>query len=238
MHTCPKCGAAIAVESAAECPRCRVVFAKLHAHDVPDAVAPVEPRLLRVADAAPSAAQQAAGVERVARFVTLAVLAIWSVSLARVGITANAGESFLHMPDLVFHEAGHMIFGFFGRFIAVLGGSLFQCLVPLICAVAFLRHRNAFAAALCVWWFGQNLLDLAPYIADARALRVVLIGGHTGAEVEGHDWEYLLTQLGWLQRDVALGLASYRLGLVTMAGSLLWGFIAARRAGAARPRQP
>ena len=96
-----------------------------------------------------------------------------------------------------------MIFGFFGRFITVLGGRLFQCLVPIICAVAFVRQKNLFASALCAWWAGENLLDLAPYIADARALQLALLGGHTGAEVEGHDWEYILTQLGWLHRDVA-----------------------------------
>lgn len=36
---------------------------------------------------------------------------------------------------------------------------------------------------------GQSLTDVAPYINDARALQLVLLGGRTGAEVEGHDWE-------------------------------------------------
>ena len=67
----------------------------------------------------------------------------------------------------------------------------------MIAAVAFVRQEEQlFGAAICAWWAGQNLVDLAPYIADARALRLVLLGGRTGAEVEGHDWEYLLTQLG------------------------------------------
>jgi hypothetical protein len=226
MDACPKCGAAIAVESAVECPRCGVVFAKLH---VPDTAPAGEPAAVPgpIVDVASSAARQASNIVRIARFVTLAALAIWSVSLARPGITPNAGDSFLHLPNLVFHEAGHVIFGFFGRFMTVLGGSLFQCLVPVICAIAFLRQRNPFAAALCVWWAGENLLDVAPYIADARALQLVLIGGHTGAEVEGHDWEYILTELGWMQRDITLGLTAYRLGLVTMAGALVWGAVAA-----------
>jgi hypothetical protein len=45
---------------------------------------------------------------------------------------------------------------------------------------------------------GQSLMDLAPYVADARALRLPLLGGRTGAEVEGHDW-------GALTMLVALG---------------------------------
>ena len=116
-------------------------------------------------------------------------------------------DSVLHLPNLIFHEAGHVLFSPFGRFMTVLGGSLFQVLVPVVCAIAFLRQKDAFAAAVCTWWAGQNLLDLAPYIADARALQLVLLGGHTGAEVEGHDWEYLLTALGWMQHDRTLGLA-------------------------------
>ena len=60
---------------------------------------------------------------------------------------------------------------------------------------------------------------------DARALELVLLGGRTGAEVEGHDWEYILTQLGWLHLDRTLGLAAWRTGLVMMFGALLWGAI-------------
>ena len=32
------------------------------------------------------------------------------------------------------------------------------------------------------------LVDLAPYVADTHALQLVLLRGHTGAEVEGRDW--------------------------------------------------
>lgn len=72
-------------------------------------------------------------------------------------------------------------------------------------AVVQLKQRDQFGAAVCTWWAGQNLLDVAPYIADARALQLALLGGKTGAEVEGTYWEYLLTQMGWLRFDRALG---------------------------------
>lgn len=141
---------------------------------------------------------------------------------------AGVMDSVLHLPDLVFHEAGHVIFSPFGRFLSVLGGSLFQVALPAVIAVAFLRQDDAFGASVCLWWAGQNLLDLAPYIADARALQLVLLGGHTGAEVEGHDWEYLLTTLGWMRHDRTLGLAAHRLGLAIMAGAIVWGAVALR----------
>jgi hypothetical protein len=122
-----------------------------------------------------------------------------------------------------------VILGLFGRFVSVLGGSLFQFALPLGLAAAFLRQGDRFGAAVCAWWAGQNLLDVAPYIADARALQLVLLGGSTGAEVEGHDWEYLLTQLGWLHLDRTLGLAAHRIGLGMMMAALVWGAASVRR---------
>jgi hypothetical protein len=145
-------------------------------------------------------------------------------------LAVRVADSVLHLPNLVFHEAGHVILGIFGRFVGVLGGSLFQFAVPLILAGAFLRQGDGFAAAVCTWWAGQNLVDVAPYIADARALQLVLLGGQTGAEVEGHDWEYLLTQLNLLHRDRVLGLAAHWVGLAVMAGALLWACLSLPRA--------
>jgi hypothetical protein len=157
----------------------------------------------------------------VARGAMLSGLTIWTWQFAAA--PAGAMQSILHLPNLVFHEAGHVLFGFFGRFMTVLGGSLFQFALPLGLAAAFLRQGDRFGAAVCTWWAGENLLDLAPYIADARALQLVLLGGRTGAEVEGHDWEYLLAALGWLRFDRTLGLWTHRLGLLMMIGALGWG---------------
>src|SRR5512140_622455 len=109
------------------------------------------------------------------------------------------GSSFLHTISIPFHEAGHVLFAPFGDLISVAGGSLAQVLVPAACAIAFLTTSvDPFGAAVCAWWTGENLLDVAVYVDDARSLNLVLIGGHTGAEVEGHDWERLLQSIGAL----------------------------------------
>jgi len=128
------------------------------------------------------------------------------------------------MVHLPFHEAGHVLLAPFGRFLSVLGGSLFQVAIPLVCGAVFLlKNRDPYAAAVTLWWAGQSLMDLAPYIADARALRLPLLGGRTGAEVEGHDWEYLLGALGFMSQDVTLGKLSFALGALTMLAALGWG---------------
>jgi len=160
-----------------------------------------------------------------ARAVLLAGLAIWTLAFMRHGLDAGyLMGSFLHLVHLPFHEAGHVLLSPFGRFLSVLGGSLFQVAIPLACGAVFLiKNRDEFAAAVTLWWAGQSLMDLAPYIADARALQLPLLGGRTGAEVEGHDWEYLLGAMGLLNSDVTLGRLSFFLGALAMLGALGWG---------------
>jgi hypothetical protein len=200
------------------------VFSKLERRAALTAAGTIAPEIA-LPPSIPSRSAAASGHLRIARGLVLAGLVIWTWSIATAGPGQEEQTSILHYPNLVFHEAGHVIFSVFGRFMTVLGGSLLQCLVPVILAVAFLRKHNQFGAVVCAWWAGQNLVDVSPYIADARALQLVLIGGRTGAEVEGHDWEYILTQLGWLHRDVALGLATRRVGLAMMAAAIVWGAV-------------
>ena len=155
-----------------------------------------------------------------ARIALVAGLTYWTWQFAFTPLGEDAMDAFIHLPNLVFHEAGHLIFSPLGRFMSVLGGSLMQALIPVVAAIAFIRQEQAFGAAICVWWAGQNLVDLAPYIADARALQLVLLGGRTGAEVEGHDWEFILTRLRLLHRDQAIGRGAHVFGTAIMIGAL------------------
>ena len=59
--------------------------------------------------------------------------------------TNEIGESFMHRVNLVFHEAGHMIFMPFGRFIMILGGTLGQLIMPLVVMFALvIKNRDNF----------------------------------------------------------------------------------------------
>jgi hypothetical protein len=140
------------------------------------------------------------------------------------------GASFLHSINLPFHEAGHIIFSPFGEFMTTLGGSLTQVLVPVICGIAFLTTSpNPFGAAVMGWWAGENFLDVAIYINDARALQLTLIGGHTGAEVEGHDWEHILTMTNSLHLDHRIANIAQVTGALLMAVCLVWALAIALR---------
>jgi hypothetical protein len=154
-------------------------------------------------------------------------LSIWTISLLRAPLHALGG-SFLHLVNLVFHEAGHVVSAPFGSFMMSLGGSLLQVIVPLVCACALLfQHDDRFGASVCVWWAGESLIDLAPYIDDARSLRLMLLGG-PAAEVEGHDWEAILMALGWLHLDHTIASGAWYLGAAMMAGALVYSFFLLR----------
>ena len=158
---------------------------------------------------------------RVARGALLLVLTWWTIGFVVHPLDGPyVGGSFLHLVNLPFHEAGHVLFAPFGSFLMSLGGSLLQVLIPFVCAVSFARREDRFSTCVCAWWAGQSLVDLAPYIADARALQLVLLGGFTGAEVEGHDWEAILMRLGLLRYDRTLGLAAHWLGSLIMTGAI------------------
>jgi hypothetical protein len=223
MTECPKCGAAIAA-GAADCSNCGIVFDKFErrvAAAAPDYEPPV-PVVTPVTIQPPGDGleEPVSSVVWWARAVGLLILAWLTWRFGRVALARGGTIAFLDLPNLIFHEAGHFVFAPFGRFMTVLGGSLLQIVIPLIVAGAFVRERQLFNACLCTWWAGQNMLDVAVYMADARSLSLVLLGGKTGAEVEGHDWEYLLTALGVIHRDRLIGWWMHSLGVLVMLASI------------------
>lgn len=138
--------------------------------------------------------------------------------------TNYTGESVLHLINLPFHEAGHLIFMPFGRFMMFFGGSLGQVVMPMVCLGTFLvKTRDPFGASVALWWTGQNFMDIAPYINDARAMDLILLGGVTGKETDGHDWNNILTMLGLLEWDHGLAQLAYNFGIVLMLVSFAWG---------------
>ncbi len=142
-----------------------------------------------------------------------------------VGGYPPISDSFMHDVNLVFHEAGHVIFWPFGRFMTVLGGTLNQWLIPFVVLCAFLlQTRDTFGATIGLWWLSQSFMDAAPYINDARAGRLILLGGTTGRDRPGyHDWDNILGDLGWLEYDHAIAGMVNAIGVILMLLSFLWG---------------
>jgi len=134
--------------------------------------------------------------------------------------------------DLAIHEFGHMLFmpfgiQFLGNTMMILGGSLTQVAFPLIFFGYFLRkhddapRRDVFAAMVCLWWSGINLLSVAIYCADSRAGQLMLIDGSTGQESDGHDWNNLLTRWGLLEHDTVIARWMRAIAFVVCVGSIV-----------------
>lgn len=132
----------------------------------------------------------------------------------------------LHHVNLPFHEAGHWIFRPFPRVIVSLGGTLNQLLMPLICAVAILvTKKDPFGASVAVWWMFENLVDCAPYVADAGIGEAPLLGGNFGktAPFGVHDWQYILTKWGVINYDQTIARGVYWTGIIGMVAAIAWG---------------
>lgn len=122
----------------------------------------------------------------------------------------------LDSVDLAIHETGHLVFGAFGEFLQVLGGSIFQLAVPIVFVAYFWRRQDRFAASVVLFWVAQNLWNIARYAGDARARQLPLVGGGE------HDWTYLLLMLGWLQHDQLVSGVFRFIGISVFAASV-WG---------------
>jgi hypothetical protein len=232
---CPKCGFA-QTDHNVECLKCGVIFDKyLKLQDNKPSLTSVETQ--PAADPAevfefiknlffyvkPEANPLIFG----GRVLVFIIIFIWGLKFILSPLESHyVMDSFWHLVNLPFHEAGHIFFRPLGRFMTSLGGSLGQLLMPLICLVVFLlKTRDTFAAAFALWWFGENFMDLAPYINDARSLTLPLLGGNTGrtSPYGFHDWEFILHKSGLSNYDHTLAHMADKLGMILMICALVWG---------------
>ncbi len=160
------------------------------------------------------------------RIAALALFAAWSLWIWRdMDIpTGEAGSYFLHIVLTPFHEAGHYaIFRWFGQFIMILGGTLGQHLMPIVVGGALLvQRRDPFGAAIFFWLLGFSVADMGVYMFDAFDPKLQLLGGGTGAESDGHDWQNLFGDLGLLRQARGIGIFFGWLGRAMMLAGLAW----------------
>lgn len=124
--------------------------------------------------------------------------------------------------NLAIHEGGHLLFMWFGNdFLTVAGGTILQCVCPIVTGIMFYKQRDFFAIAVACFWLGTNFAHIAPYAADARAQLLPLVSPFQGAP--GHDWNYLLGTLGLLGQDRVIGGAFQVAGVLTMGAGFLGG---------------
>jgi hypothetical protein len=128
---------------------------------------------------------------------------------------------FIDLANLVVHEGGHLLFGWFGPTLGLWGGTILQWLVPLLLAAYFFSQRQATAFAFCTFFFFENWLYTATYMADARAMVLPLVTAGDSDYIE-HDWHTIFSGLGVLQYDAKIAAVISFLGWCGMLATVAW----------------
>lgn len=202
MEVCPKCG--FQQQENIECMKCGIVFAKFDADRSGSGHITTGTTLADDPDTTDR------WIRRTGKF---AIVGLMSFFFFYMVIRRNAW-CFLDYVNLPFHEFGHIIFGPFGETMHFLGGTISQLMWPLILIIYFLRRKELLSASFCLFWFGENFLNISKYVADARAMVLPLVGGGI------HDWNVILSKWGLLKYDHSIATTVSVIGSILMTASI------------------
>jgi hypothetical protein len=139
---------------------------------------------------------------------------VWIIYLLKT--TPSGWVRIIDDANLVFHEAGHPIFGVLGSTVGLYGGTLGQLAIPGGIAATFWARREAVGCAVMGFWFFENFLNIARYMADARAQVLPLVGGGE------HDWAQIFGRWGVLSSDTAIAGGVAGVGWLGMVSVWCW----------------
>jgi hypothetical protein len=128
---------------------------------------------------------------------------------------------FIDSANLVVHEGGHNLFAWFGATLCLWGGTLLQWLVPFLLAVYFFTQRQTTGFIFCAFFFFENWLYTATYMADARAMDLPLVTTGDPDFVE-HDFHAIFSSLGVLDHDTQIAAVVRLLGWCGMLACVAW----------------
>jgi hypothetical protein len=128
---------------------------------------------------------------------------------------------FVDNANLVVHEGGHLLFGWAGATLGLWGGTILQWFVPFVLAAYFFAQRHIAGFSFSLFFFFENWLYTAGYMADARVMNLPLVTVGDPEFVE-HDWHAIFTSLGLLNYDTTIAAMVTFLGWCGMVGVALW----------------
>src|SRR5260370_5725852 len=137
---------------------------------------------------------------------------------------ALLGGHLFQWLDLVFipiHEGGHLLFRMFGEWIMVAGGTFLQLFVPFALAVSFAFRRQVPGTAFCAFFFFEQFLPIAIYMAHDRSQDLPLLTVVDSEDVI-HDWFYLFSHAGLLEHDIQIATVFRITGWLGMLATVVW----------------
>ncbi|MGC1645174.1 MAG: hypothetical protein WA741_05040 [Candidatus Sulfotelmatobacter sp.] len=146
---------------------------------------------------------------------------IFYVLFITYAFSAHGGYLFIDNANLIVHEGGHNLFGWFGPTLGLWGGTLLQWLVPFLLAAYFFTERQTTGFVFCTFFFFENWLYTATYMADARAQVLPLVTTGDPDFVE-HDFHAIFTRLGVLDHDTQIAAVVRVLGWLGMILITAW----------------
>ena len=156
----------------------------------------------------------------VSRYAVAAWL-VFYVGFLAYAFSKHGDFLFIDLANLVVHEGGHLLFGWFGSTLGLWGGTILQWLVPLLLAAYFFTQRQTTAFAFSAFFFFENWLYTATYMADARAMVLPLVTAGDSDFIE-HDWHTIFSSLGVLQYDTKLAAIVSFFGWCGMLATVAW----------------
>ena len=142
--------------------------------------------------------------------------------------SAHGGFLFIDTANLIVHEGGHNLFGWFGPTLGLWGGTLLQWLVPFLLAAYFFTQRQVTGFVFSLFFFFENWLYTATYMADARAQVLPLVTTGDPDFVE-HDFYAIFSSLGVLNHDTQIAAVVRVLGWCGMLAVLGWLVVRSRK---------
>src|ERR1039458_6972117 len=146
---------------------------------------------------------------------------VFYVAFLAYAFSAHGGFLFIDSANLVVHEGGHSLFGWFGPTLCLWGGTLLQWLGPLLIGASFSPRREPTGFVFCLFFFFENWLYTATYMADARAMALPLVTTGDPDFVE-HDFNAIFSSLGVLAYDTRIAAVVRVLGWCGMLGVVGW----------------
>lgn len=100
------------------------------------------------------------------------------------------------------HEASHIVTMLLPPVVTAASGSISEILFTVLITLMCFRRRSYIAAGFGILWMMLAMSSAGRYMADAQTQVMPLIG--PGANPQ-HDWNFVFSELGWLQQCVAIG---------------------------------